>query len=86
MTTIVFTGEGYVFFQIQPALPNGLIFDPQTGSIAGTPTVLSAATEYTITATKRTGGTVTKTFTLVINPCAGDQSKVLFRIRADNYG
>ena len=43
MTTIVPEGEGYVFFQIQHARPNGLIFDPQTGSWP--PTVLSAATE-----------------------------------------
>lgn len=50
-----------------------------------TPTVVSAATEYTITAMKITGGTVTKTITLTVNPCAGDRSKVLFRIRADNY-
>ena len=50
-----------------------------------TPPVLRAATEYTITAMKITGGTVTKTITLTVNPCAGDRSKVLFRIRADNY-
>ena len=28
---------------------------------------------------------MTKTITLTVNPCAGDRSKVLFRIRADNY-
>ena len=51
-----------------------------------TPPVLRAATEYTITAMKITGRTVTKTITLAINPCAGDRSKILFRIRADHYG
>ena len=29
---------------------------------------------------------MTKTITLAINPCTGDRSKILFRIRADNYG
>lgn len=37
-------------YTIDKALPAGLIFDPKTGIITGTPTVLWPATNYTITA------------------------------------
>jgi gliding motility-associated-like protein len=42
---IVITG-----YTIDKALPSGLTFDQTTGIISGTPTALSAATNYTITA------------------------------------
>lgn len=37
-------------YTINKTLPTGLIFDSATGNISGTPTVLSPATDYTITA------------------------------------
>ncbi|WP_118975680.1 T9SS type A sorting domain-containing protein [Taibaiella koreensis] len=37
-------------YSIAPTLPAGLSFNPNTGVIAGVPTVASAATDYTITA------------------------------------
>ncbi|MDB5150658.1 MAG: hypothetical protein JWQ57_4678 [Mucilaginibacter sp.] len=37
-------------YTIDKALPAGLIFDPKTGIITGTPTVLWPATNYTVTA------------------------------------
>jgi gliding motility-associated-like protein len=43
---------------ISPALPAGLAFDSATGNISGTPTVLSPATNYTVTA-YNLGGTGT---------------------------
>ena len=43
-------------FSIAPALPQGLTFSTSSGRIAGTPTVLSAATDYTVTASY-SGGT-----------------------------
>ena len=44
-------------FSIDRALPDGLIFNPTTGVISGSPTILSPAQNYTITATNSTGST-----------------------------
>ena len=44
-------------FSIVPSLPNGLSFDETTGIISGTPTELSAATNYTVTASNSGGST-----------------------------
>ena len=46
-------------FSISPTLPAGLIFDGTTGTISGTPTANSAATDYTITATNASGSATT---------------------------
>jgi gliding motility-associated-like protein len=42
-------------YTIDKALPAGLVFDPRTGIITGTPTVLWAATNYTVTAYNASG-------------------------------
>ena len=42
-------------YSISPALPAGLVLNTNTGVITGTPTVASAATNYTITATNAAG-------------------------------
>jgi hypothetical protein len=52
------SGGEVIEFTISPALPNGLNFDTATGIISGTPTELSEATDYTITAIN-SGGTTT---------------------------
>ncbi len=52
-----FTGDKAQSLTISPALPAGLVFDAATGTISGTPTAVSAATKYTISATYL-GGTV----------------------------
>jgi gliding motility-associated-like protein len=51
---IVITG-----YTIDKPLPAGMVFDPKTGIISGTPTVLSPATTYTITAYNATGSNST---------------------------
>lgn len=44
-----------VSFTISPALPAGLTLNVATGAIGGTPTVVSPATNYTVTATNLSG-------------------------------
>lgn len=60
-------------YTIDKALPAGLIFDPKTGIVTGTPTVLWPATDYTITAYNATGSNSTilnlqVVFEIVIKP------------------
>ncbi|MDB6151540.1 MAG: pknD 4, partial [Chthoniobacter sp.] len=47
----VFSGATPTSFSISPALPAGLLLHPTTGVISGTPTAVSAQTNYTVTAT-----------------------------------
>jgi uncharacterized repeat protein (TIGR01451 family) len=60
------TGGTVVSWTITPALPAGLVFDPATGEISGTPTVVNATTTYTVNATN-TGGSVTTTISITVN-------------------
>lgn len=53
-------------FSISPALPAGLTFDTTTGSIFGTPTATSAATNYTVTATN-SSGSVAEIISIIVN-------------------
>lgn len=46
-------------YSIDKPLPAGLIFDPTTGKITGTPTAISPATDYTITAYNTNGSSAT---------------------------
>ena len=54
-----YSGDSITFFQISPALPNGLTFNNITGKISGTPLVLSPQTNYTITGVNNGGNTST---------------------------
>ncbi len=63
------TGGAAVSYSISTALPAGLSFNTVTGVISGTPTVLSVATVYTITATNA-GGSGSTTVNLTVNPPA----------------
>ncbi|NHM06145.1 T9SS type A sorting domain-containing protein, partial [Flavobacterium sp. CYK-4] len=44
------SGGAVTAYSINPALPDGLLFDTATGAISGTPTSVSALTVYTVTA------------------------------------
>ncbi|RZL94181.1 MAG: hypothetical protein EOP82_05795 [Variovorax sp.] len=46
-------------FTVQPALPDGLVIDPATGVIAGTPRRLAAPAGFTVTASNSAGSTST---------------------------
>jgi sugar lactone lactonase YvrE len=45
-------------YSISPALPDGLVMDPQTGIITGTPNTITAAQNYIITAQNNGGASV----------------------------
>jgi sugar lactone lactonase YvrE len=52
-------------YTISPSLPAGLSMNPDTGIISGTPTVASAATDYTVT-TSNEGGSSSFTISIAI--------------------
>ena len=60
------TGGAVVSYAIAPSLPTGLSFDPVSGVISGTPSELSAVTEYTVTAIN-SGGSTTVTLRIAVN-------------------
>ena len=64
--TIASTGGTVASYSIEPALPAGLTLDTTTGTISGTPTAVSASTNYTITATN-TGGMDTAMVNITVN-------------------
>jgi gliding motility-associated-like protein len=82
---IVITG-----YTVDKALPAGLVFDPTTGKISGTPTVLWPATDYTITAYNATGSNSTVlnlqvVFEIVLKPSMINfPPPVVIRIDPDN--
>jgi gliding motility-associated-like protein len=53
-------------FSINQALPAGLSFNTSTGAITGTPTVATAPTSYTVTATNGIAPDATVTFTIAV--------------------
>ena len=63
------TGGTPTSYTISPALPTGLVLDTTTGSISGTPTVVSPATTYTITAIN-SGGSVSANTVITVNDVA----------------
>jgi autotransporter-associated beta strand protein len=58
------TGSG-ITYSIDPSLPSGLLLNPTTGVISGTPSVASASAVYTVTATNA-GGSTTATLTVAV--------------------
>ncbi len=63
------SGGVVVSYGVSPALPTGLILDPTTGIISGTPTAITASAPYTVTATN-TGGNATKVLTITVSGAA----------------
>lgn len=67
--TITSTGDTITSFSISPAAPAGLTFSSTTGLLTGTPTTVSSATTYTITA-RNVGGVSAATFVLTVKAVA----------------
>ena len=59
-------GGGASAFGIAPPLPAGLVIDPLTGTITGTPGAASPPTEYTVTASFPTGADQTASLELSV--------------------
>lgn len=68
-------------YSILPALPTGLSINPTTGVISGTPTALSTATNYTVTASNAGGST-----TATINITVEEESTENYSYATYSYG
>ncbi|NHM07778.1 hypothetical protein G4D82_11145, partial [Flavobacterium sp. CYK-4] len=63
------SGGAVTAYSINPALPDGLLFDTATGAISGTPTSVSALTVYTVTAFN-SGGSASFDLSITVNDVA----------------
>ena len=82
----VYPNSQYYFdFQISPSLPSGISLDPNTGMISGTATAQKAATTYTITANKLSGGTSSASFSFSVDVCTGSSNLITLVVRTDNH-
>ena len=63
------SGGAVAAYNVSSALPAGLTLNSSTGAISGTPTKVSAAATYTITASNSAGST-TATISITVNPAA----------------
>ena len=77
--------EYYYNFQISPALPDGITFDPNIGIISGTPRNEMGTTTYSITANKLTGGTSTATFSITVEVCTESRGLISLVVRTDEF-
>ncbi|MHB2008356.1 MAG: tannase/feruloyl esterase family alpha/beta hydrolase [Acidobacteriaceae bacterium] len=59
------TGGMITAFSVSPALPAGLSLSPSTGIISGTPTLVSAESRYTVTASNASGSATSALFITV---------------------
>ena len=71
--TPTWTGGAPTSFSVNPSLPTGLLLDPLTGAIAGTPLDEGATTQHVVTAMNDDGQT-TRTLTIAVRP---DEFEVL---------
>jgi len=63
------SGGAVVSYAVFPALPAGLMLDTSTGVISGTPTAVTSAASYTLTATN-SGGSTTASVSITVNDAA----------------
>jgi subtilisin-like proprotein convertase family protein len=82
------SGGAVVSYSVSPALPAGLTLNTSTGIISGTPTTLTAASNYTITATNTGGFTDAWVNITVVSPYAAwsAQYGLLQNLEGDDDG
>jgi hypothetical protein len=51
LVAVITPGTGTPTYTVSPSLPDGLVLDPNTGGISGTPISITASTAYTVKAT-----------------------------------
>ena len=82
----VYPNSDYYFdFTVNPALPEGVTIDPNSGKISGTAHVAMPATTYQITAKKFGGGTSTAVVTISVEVCTGGKGLVTMVVRMDSW-
>lgn len=75
------TGGPVTSYSVSPVLPSGLILNPASGAISGTPVITSPATAYTVTASNITG-TGTKVITITVRPAL---PSIIYAPSTNNY-
>ena len=82
----VYANSDYYFdFTVNPALPEGVLIDPNSGKISGTAHTAMPATPYQITAKKFGGGTSTAVVTISVEACTGGKGLVTMVVRMDSW-
>ena len=74
----------YYDFTITPALPAGIVMDPNSGVVAGSPSEAFDDT-HIITAKKFGGGVVSALFNLTVEACTGGRALITLTARLDYY-
>ena len=74
----------YYDFTITPALPAGVVMDPNSGVVAGSPSEAFDDT-HIITAKKFGGGVVSALFNLTVEACTGGRTLITLVARLDYY-
>ena len=74
----------YLQVSVAPPLPAGIYVDSTSGVIHGTPTVFAERRAYTITATKRTGGSTSTALGFAVTQCTNGQSLITLTLHSDS--
>lgn len=76
-------GEYYLDFTVSPSLPQGILIDPNSGTISGTVVAEVPTQTYTITAKKFTGEPTSTTVTIAVSICTGGKSLITLVVLTD---
>ena len=76
---------GYYHFSITPSLPSSLHFDPNDGWIIGSFINITTPLQFSISATRITGGNTTISFSLSVQTCTLVQGLITLRFHSQSY-